>query len=95
MQKQDSEKGPALGLHKKRDFFCRPYGGAENRSCGFGCIIVILLISEGGRRRTDYLRGIMLSSPHLFYSSSKIYPPVFFRRLKYTWVSPVFFCGNI
>ena len=59
------------------------------------CIIVILLISEGGRRRTDYLRGIMLSSPHLFYSSSKIYPPVFFRRLKYTWVSPIFFCGNI
>ena len=68
MQNKDSEKVPALGLHKKRDFFCRPFGKAEKPQERFlFCIIYTLLISERGRRRPDYLRGTQASSdyPHL------------------------------
>ncbi len=98
--RKDAETGlrkrTRFGLAQKAGLFLKTVRRSRKPQLRFWfCIIVILLISEGGRRRTDYLRGIMLSSPHLFYSSSKIYPPVFFRRLKYTWVSPVFFCGNI
>ena len=83
MQKQGPEKGAALGLHKKRHLFPGDRTAKPKTAARFWfCISDIRLISERGRRRTDYLRGIRLSSGlHLFRHCIRMQPFMFRRRL--------------
>ena len=65
--RKDAETGlrkrSRFGLAQKAGLFLKTVRRSRKPQMRFWfCIIVILLISEGGRRRTDYLRGIMLSS---------------------------------
>ena len=65
--RKDAETGlrkrSRFGLAQKAGLFLKTVRRSRKPQMRFWfCIIVILLISEGGCRRTDYLRGLMLSS---------------------------------
>ena len=58
------KKGSALCSHKKRNLFLYRTAKPKTAMRFWFCIIDILLISERGRRRTDYLCGLTLSSAY-------------------------------
>lgn len=82
MQKQGPEKVPLWACTKSGPFSGDRTAKPKTAARFWFCISDIRLISERGRRRTDYLRGIRLSSVlHLFRHCIRMQPFMFRCRL--------------